>query len=1229
MTQTVVLAGILSGMKVNQGSIPTRKRAGFLFQSFLSALLISSIALPPSSVPIMVSLSNHPEPFDQAHDRLSRRTLRPLQAGNSGGMEENLARQLGYIAGGEEIQVIAIRAESIPKGTVNAIKSVLGKAKTDSKFEKFLVSLGTVFRELDSNRSDHVISRVLRKITTEFVIGFSKEPGENPGSRFLIRYRDENPDPWLVPIEKAARGTSSRLVAYDSDGAMKFAGNGLSMIRSFASFSGGFMTIEAKDKDGRRKRWKFTSYDDLIEPIQEQQLHRENGTEILISVPLLETGETIESMARRIQNRINPDAGLEELPQTVDDWEEFLVRQMAARDDFTPGESSQATAIEGNEPLLSVAGQAIDPASVPIQREIGQLIRYMRELQQMSELGSASSQLGQIIRKPDTDPEIRMEAFGLLERIGWSSYDVYEEFASSLRRWGAPASVVERHDGFRTHFGILLGLRDGDKASAVTDLLGQFAGAGAVSWRPFDRFFLAALQGLQSESEIQLNLATPMVVWIRQLPNNPEKAALLSGFKGAIGNNLTLLPFQRLKTMIRQIEISESAGQEEAVSLQKWVEQERNISAVQLVDKASGVVKPYQFLEMRRTTVALPDTDEWWAEATARGLSLLLGMKRLPNDRGNRDFGVFISLVMKEQAVTEQQTVIREQRVVQEQRVKKEQTLFIYQISDLPKTEPKPKLIGQISRGGKITVGRSADEEKGRIVEEPGQGGTSVISSNQHLDIEWTTNGILVTDRSKNGTWLNADLAQKLFPDISFAAKKVNTDRPLVNLADWVPSATVLEWLVSRKASVPMLQIIDEQIRLPGDRGWWKFSETTQGVRVLPGILRVQENVFPQKAGPVLILRRSEEKDRIQVHQVRPNADPQNREPVIGSVGPGETLVFGLAPPDTQNGEGTIVLPDGVDWVVSREHFSIRWEIDQFGQPQGIILGDEGSDNGTFLFKREIAEIAEAVSREAVVPPVNVRAVSLVEAVLAGPPGNLKAVVPLPDGLEARLNSLPLLTGNNALESGDFVRLANGDTVVTREGKRYSLAVLRRESAVFEKFSEPEVGVGIISPDAAAVIRDQYGRDPISPQIVDKRTLYVQEGIFSEGSLQKLRSRYDVEVIKEGDMGPLGAGRIITAITAIPKNEVEMKPVLVTTTPSRLGGFIRDYLGQQPHEGWDLPLTMVSIPTNVIDSVPENNIVEYLLNLIGHDGLPGLTDDTIHASFEQESGRTRMLIEHA
>ena len=80
MTQTIVLAGILSSMKVNQGSIPTRKRAGFFFQSFLCALLITSMALPPSSA----------------------YALRPAQAGNNSGMEENLANALGRTSGLEE-----------------------------------------------------------------------------------------------------------------------------------------------------------------------------------------------------------------------------------------------------------------------------------------------------------------------------------------------------------------------------------------------------------------------------------------------------------------------------------------------------------------------------------------------------------------------------------------------------------------------------------------------------------------------------------------------------------------------------------------------------------------------------------------------------------------------------------------------------------------------------------------------------------------------------------------------------------------------------------------------------------------------------------------------------------------------------------------------------------------------------------------------------------------------
>jgi hypothetical protein len=600
-------------------------------------------------------------------------------------------------------------------------------------------------------------------------------------------------------------------------------------------------------------------------------------------------------------------------------------------------------------------------------------------------------------------------------------------------------------------------------------------------------------------------------------------------------------------------------------------------------------------------------------------------MKRMPNEQGRRDFGVFISLVMKDQVVTRERTVMKDQRLTTEPDINHEQTLVIYQISD----RAKPEQIGQISRGEEIIVGADA---QAKIIEKPKLGIAKGLASRQHLKIEWTIDGnILLTDLSRNGTWLNAELAQKLFPGVSFADKTVSVDRPLANLADWAPSATVLERVVSPGETVPMLQIsggkdgndaFGKQIRLPGDRGWWNtVGETTQGVRIVPGILGIQENVFPQESGPVIILRR--EDDKIQVHQVMPNADPRNREPVIGSVRPGETLVVGRAPPETQNGQGIIVLPDDEKRVPSRDHFSIRWEIDRFGQPQGIILGDKGSTNGTFLFQREIAEIAEAVNRKAAGTAVGEgRNVSLIEAFIGGEPGNLKVVAPLLGELTAWVNSLGISINRD--EAGE---LYDGETIVTDDGERYYLAVLRGESPPIGEFSGQASVAGIISPVARQAHQDRSRGESALPQKISRPTLFVEAGIISSEVRRALEGRYDVEEVQ-----PTDAQQIIAQARLLQKGEqtIEpLKPILITTPGSDLDQSVRAVLLQEPNGGWNLPLAMVSVPRELLGQLTADNLLKYLLDLISRaDDLPGRTDEQIRA-FEQRSDEAWLLIQRA
>ena len=399
------------------------------------------------------------------------------------------------------------------------------------------------------------------------------------------------------------------------------------------------------------------------------------------------------------------------------------------------------------------------------------------------------------------------------------------------------------------------------------------------------------------------------------------------------------------------------------------------------------------------------------------------------------------------------------------------------------------------------------------------------------------------------------------------------------DLEDLLASARIVE----RKAgseTVPMLQLSDP-VRLPADDRWWEIVENaTQGLRVIAGVASNERVVPSEDVGPILVLRM--EQGRVRIYQ--PTAGMQ----LIGSVEPGGKKI--MVGSGSRPGQGRIEGLATEDAIYSGRHFSVRWE------GQEIVIEDEGSDGGTYLLENEISEILDAVEEQ------NAETTPGVELVV-----RKGEVVTAPNRLHELREwiaslGIPLMTRRQTRQ------LYYGETVVTREGERYRLAVLRNPSA--------------------------------SPEKLSGRVVFVQKGIFSSDVLDALKQKNGATG-KEEDVFEVDATdadlivRILDQLTPTstdPSAQKVPKPILITTPDSDLEQQVRSRHAARQRDlpaEWRLPLTLVSAPSEIaIGEWPLENIVEYLLDVTRADDVLGRTEQEIRA-FEQKGQESWVLVRSA
>ncbi len=166
-----------------------------------------------------------------------------------------------------------------------------------SPFHPIRIDMGPILTNLADNAREHFLERFPDVANKTAQLKLSVAERDAGDRSLIIRYQDNNPHPWEIPIDEAVRGwgESRKELSWGI-------GEGLTGSYRRTMKLGGRFTVEGMDPNEGRTRLIYAEPDQ--EPAPEDRRYQSDGTEIVAELPIQAPDQSLEALAESFRQSL-------------------------------------------------------------------------------------------------------------------------------------------------------------------------------------------------------------------------------------------------------------------------------------------------------------------------------------------------------------------------------------------------------------------------------------------------------------------------------------------------------------------------------------------------------------------------------------------------------------------------------------------------------------------------------------------------------------------------------------------------------------------------------------------------------------------------------------------------------------------------------------------------------------------------------------------------------------